>query len=196
MKAKLIIGFDEVGRGPLAGPVVVGCVLVDEETAIPDDIVIRDSKKMSVKQKEKANEWIRKNFNFGIGEVSAFEIDQKGINNAVRLAAFKALKNLEDKTEIDFPQTELLIDGQDAWIKGSKAIIKGDDKITAISMASIVAKVYRDNLMIKLAQNYPGWGFEKHVGYGTKMHCQKIREFGLIKNIHRMSFCKKLVVKS
>ncbi|PIP53573.1 ribonuclease HII [Candidatus Beckwithbacteria bacterium CG23_combo_of_CG06-09_8_20_14_all_34_8] len=192
----LILGFDEVGRGPLAGPVVVACVLSNEEIKIPKDIVIRDSKKMTARQKEKANIWIRENYIFGIGQVSANQIDQKGISNAVRLAAFLALKDIKSKSKLDFEKIKLLIDGRDEWIDGSQTIICGDDKINEISMASIIAKVYRDNLMIEIGKQYPVWGFEKHVGYGTAWHCHQIQKNGLIKNLHRTTFCHKLISKT
>jgi ribonuclease HII len=192
MPQKQIIGFDEVGRGPLAGPVVVACVLTVKKVKIPDEIIIRDSKKMTSKQKQKANDWIGKKFQFGIGQVSALQIDQKGISNAVRLAAFKALDNLKQKVKIDFSKTQLLVDGRDEWIEGSQAIVRGDDKIVQISMASIIAKVYRDNLMIKLSQKYSEYGFENHVGYGTAKHMQAIRKYSLIEGVHRKSFCKKI----
>jgi len=191
-----ILGFDEVGRGPLAGPVVVACVLSNAKINIPKDIIIRDSKKMTIRQKEKANIWIRENFNFGIGEISTTLIDQKGISNAVRLAAFLALKDIKNKIKIDIEKTRILIDGRDEWIEGAQSIIHGDDKVKEISMASIIAKVYRDKLMIELAKLYPNWGFDKHVGYGTAWHCQQIKKFGLIAKIHRTTFCHNLIPKT
>lgn len=190
---KKILGFDEVGRGPLAGPVVVACVLGDKKVEIPEEIIIRDSKKMTEKQKEKANIFIRKNYHFGIGEVSPSEIDKKGISNAVRKAASLALKNFMNKTEIDLDNVEILIDGRDEWIVGGKTVIKGDNKVKEISMASIIAKVYRDEKMRKLGEKYPEYFFGSHVGYGTSKHIQAIRKYGLIEEIHRKSFCKKFI---
>ena len=187
----LILGFDEVGRGPLAGPVVVACVLGNLKVTIAKDIVIRDSKKMTEKQKIRADIFIRNNFEFGIGQVKALEIDSNGINNGVRKAAMLALVNLKSKTKINFDKVRMLIDGRDAWIVGAETIIKGDNKVMEISMASIVAKVYRDRLMRDLAKKYANYGFDKHVGYGTAEHRQAIIKYGLVKGIHRKSFLHK-----
>lgn len=235
----IILGFDEVGRGPLAGPVVVACVLQNNEVKIPKDVVIRDSKKMTEKQKVKADEFIRANFQFGIGELSARQIDEIGIAKAVKKAAILALEELKGKVDlITHPVTtisettplyppslkaskghsrgeeiktypaislrdlaplllkgkiKIMIDGQDEWIVGAETIIRGDNKVKEISMASIVAKVYRDGLMRKMAEEYPDYGFEKHVGYGTLAHRQAILKYGLIEGIHRRNFCGKLI---
>lgn len=191
---KIIIGFDEVGRGPLAGPVVVACVFCKAEFIRPEGVVIRDSKKMTQKQKKEANHWICENFPFGIGQVPALEIDKQGIANAVRLSAFLAFKNLKSKIDFSIENAELLVDGNDEWLEGSRAIIKGDDKIIQISMASIIAKVYRDDLMKKLALKYPQYGFENHVGYGTAKHIEAIRKYGLIEGVHRKSFCGRILL--
>ncbi|NMB56723.1 ribonuclease HII [Candidatus Beckwithbacteria bacterium] len=195
-KVEFILGFDEVGRGCLAGPVVVACVLTPVKISIPAKIIIRDSKKMTLKQRTNSSLWIKQNFQFGIGKVEAFYIDQKGINSAVRKAASLALENLRRKIEILPSQIQILIDGRDSWIVDSQSVIKGDDKIKQISMASIIAKVYRDNLMTRLAPQYPQYGFENHVGYGTLKHRQAILKYGLISNFHRNSFCQKIFKNS
>lgn len=188
---KIIIGFDEVGRGSLAGPVVVSCVLGNRKILIPNKVIIRDSKKMTKNQRERADIFIRKKFIFGIGKVEAREIDNIGINNSIKKAALLALNNLKSKTKIN-NNTEFWIDGRDKWIAESKTLISGDNLIPEISMASIIAKVYRDNLMTKLNGKFPEYQFEKHVGYGTKFHREAILKYGMIEKIHRKSFCQKI----
>ncbi|NMC36524.1 ribonuclease HII [Candidatus Beckwithbacteria bacterium] len=184
-----IIGFDEVGRGSLAGPVVVAGV-VDTGLSVPKHIVIRDSKKMTRLQRQKASNFICQNFAFGIGQATVAEIDKLGISKAVVLAARRARKKIE-QSQISENIT-IINDGNLAWFKDGKALVKGDDKVPAISMASIIAKVYRDTLMINLALQFPNWGFERHVGYGTALHRQMIIAHGLLKNIHRKSYCRNI----
>lgn len=189
---KIILGFDEVGRGPLAGPVVVAGVVTKINLTIPEKIIIRDSKTMTIKQKIKANQWIINNFNYGIGQATCQEIDKLGIVAAVKLAARKARGQLETKIQFNNLK-KVLVDGQEKWFPDCQAIIKGDAKIPQIAMASIIAKVYRDNLMIQLSKKYADWDFDKHVGYGTKKHIEMIKKFGLIKKLHRVSFCQKIL---
>lgn len=191
-----ILGFDEVGRGCLAGPVIVACVLGNLKSinSKPKNIVIRDSKKMTSLQRKQANLWIVQNFAFGIGQTSSNLIDKIGINSATKLAAARAFKNFRTVFSIhdDF---QIINDGRELWFEEGSALIKGDSKIIEISLASIVAKVYRDNLMIKIGSKYPDWGFERHVGYGTEWHCKQIKKYGLIKKIHRSKFCKNLATE-
>jgi ribonuclease HII len=191
----LILGFDEVGRGPLAGPVVVACVLNNTYKPImqPKDVVIRDSKRMTLLQREKSSAWILSSFPYGIGQVEASEIDKIGISNAVVTAARKAMGDLQTKEGISYTSVKILVDGREEWFPGCKPIIRGDESVPEISMAAIVAKVYRDNLMKNLSLKYPGWGFEQHVGYGTKAHCKMIYAKGLLKGVHRFSFCRSIV---
>lgn len=188
---KSILGFDEVGRGPLAGPVVVAGVYQDTLIQIPKEIIIRDSKKMTPKQRAKSKIWIKQNFIFGFGQVSSSEIDQIGINKSIKKSANQALQLI--KQQVDILNSQIYVDGRDKWFRNCTTVIKGEDKYSCIAMASIIAKEYRDGLMKKLDSNYPQWQFGKHMGYGTKHHREMIQQNGLIKGLHRKSFCKKLI---
>ncbi len=180
--AKYICGIDEAGRGPLAGPVCAAAVILPKDILIDG---INDSKKLSPKKREllydeiteKASAWACE---FVFQDV----IDKINIRQATHLAMQKAVNALEIKPDV------LIIDGNDgiefADIK-SKYIIKGDTKSQTIAAASIIAKVTRDRYMTELAKAYPQYGFEKHKGYGTKAHCEAIREYG-VSEVHRKSF--------
>ncbi|GMX58673.1 MAG: hypothetical protein MCSN_3270 [Candidatus Microsyncoccus archaeolyticus] len=183
-----VVGIDEAGRGPLAGPVVAGAVLIDKKcfNLIKKNKLIRDSKQLSSKQRRQAYEFLINRVKWGIGIVSEKEIDKINILNATKKAMLKAIKSLNKKTKIDF----ILIDGN---IKintkhSQKPVIKGDIKVLSCSAASIIAKVTRDELMIKYHRKYPKYNFERHKGYGTKEHMKNIKKYGLSK-IHRKSFC-------
>lgn len=177
----LLIGIDEAGRGAWAGPLVAAAVLVDDSTNY-DWSMINDSKKLTRKQREKALEIIQKTApQIGIGWVQAYAIDEIGLTEANRLAMERARKQLF----ID--NAELLIDGNIKYLENSKAIVGGDGTVPCISAASIIAKVMRDRFMCIMAQKYTGYGFEKHVGYGTAVHAQALKLQGLTR-IHRRSF--------
>lgn len=189
-----VIGLDEVGRGSLAGPVVVGCVFLDKKIEIAEKIVIRDSKKMSKKQREVSADWLKKHVVYSLGISSSDMIDKLGIVKAVILAAQEARNNISLKlSAIAYKNTQIFVDGNQHWFIDDIPIIKGDQKVLAISMASIIAKVYRDRLLAKYDQKYPNWQFSHHVGYGTKYHRQMIKENGLISGLHRKSFCQKIL---
>ncbi|MGI5828030.1 MAG: ribonuclease HII [Patescibacteria group bacterium] len=191
----VIIGFDEVGRGSLAGPVVVGCVLreIDSFLHLPRNVIIRDSKRMTRLQRKKTYDFITQNFPSAVGKVKASEVDELGIVKATTVAAQKAWKALTSKIDLSKKIVKITVDGKEPWIPGCKTVIGGDSLITEISMASIVAKVTRDNEMAEMSKTYPQWGFECHVGYGTKLHCNMIRKHGLLEGIHRRSFCSRLI---
>ncbi|WP_194975016.1 ribonuclease HII [Aquiflexum lacus] len=179
---KLEAGCDEVGRGCLCGPVVAAAVILPEGYA---NEFINDSKKLSKSNRENLVEEIKASaLAWSIAEASVEEIDEINILNASFLAMSRAVKNLEV-----IPQ-HLLIDGNrfktDLNIPFD-CIIKGDGKFASIAAASILAKVYRDNLMSEFAKTYPGYGWEKNVGYPTKTHRAGIIKLGLTP-IHRKSF--------
>ena len=179
---KYIAGVDEVGRGPLAGPVVCASVIMPL-----DDIIegVDDSKKLSEKKRQALYEIIKsKAIAYSICEVSQMEIDQINILNAVKECMVGAVKGLSIKPDIT------LVDGVDTHLPiNAEYIVKGDLKSYTIGCASILAKVYRDNLMKELANEYPEYGFEKNKGYGSKTHIDKIKEIGPCK-IHRRTFIK------
>jgi ribonuclease HII len=198
---KYRIGIDEVGRGPIAGPVVVcACAVLynaDVLSLYPKG-VLRDSKKLSEKAREKIRSEIEiknqsREILWGIGEVSASRIDEVGIVPAIKEAMNEALVQLE-KSGVDIA-TEVVLDG--GLIAPERYLhqgthIKGDEKFVEISLASIIAKVHRDTYMKKVAQELPGYGFENHVGYGTKAHYDAITKNGMIIH-HRRSFLKRVI---
>ena len=183
----LVAGVDEVGRGPLAGPVVCAAVIMPL-----DDIIdgVDDSKKLTEKKREKLFEIIKeKAISYYIAEIWQEEIDSLNILNAVKKCMTKAVENLSVKPDIT------LVDGVDTHLPiNAEYIVKGDANSYSIGCASILAKVYRDNLMKEFAKEYPEYGFEKHKGYGTKIHIEKIKEIGPCK-LHRKTFIKNFWVE-
>ena len=176
----IIVGVDEAGRGPLAGPVVAAAVYLPEKF---DTSGIKDSKKISAKKREGLFSRILRECQVGVGIVSAEEIDQLNILQATMLAMRMATEEL--KVQFD----KVIVDGNRCpEIRNCESIIKGDDKFVQISAASIIAKVTRDRMMIELSRKYPVYGFEKHKGYGTKDHIEALDIYGPIKGVHRFSF--------
>jgi len=188
---KNIIGFDEAGRGPLAGPIVSGYVFLSfDELNKNLDLVphINDSKKLSHKKRKELSEEIKNRFRSGISMIDNNQIDSIGIQNA----NVKIIENIISKHmyEIDCALIDY-IGGFDKYyncdFKNIRKIIGGDGKHFTIAMASIIAKVFRDELMEKLSKDYPEYGFEIHKGYGTKRHIENLKKFGLCP-IHRKTF--------
>ena len=184
----LVVGLDEVGRGPLAGPVVAAAVLIKANSKILLE-GINDSKKLSEKQRNYFYKILTdsKNIKWGIGIVSEKVIDEINILQATKLAMQKAVKQLQKKInkKIDC----LILDGnfKIKYDVSQKSIIKGDQKVISISAASIIAKVTRDRIMEKFHKKYPQYGFNKHKGYGTSLHIEMIKKHAPCK-IHRKSF--------
>ena len=193
-----IIGVDEVGRGPLSGPVVVCAFFLDNVAKIPPHV--DDSKKISPKNRIKLENQLTRNFIYGIGVVSNKIIDEINILQATYRAMHKAVDDLQNKLINKYNQSihncTILVDGRDnpfeVEYSNSKAIIGGDGKIAAISAASIIAKVYRDNLMTKLSKAHPQYKWHKNAGYGTKEHRDAIKEYG-ITEYHRKTFLKSII---
>ncbi len=182
----LIAGVDEVGRGPLAGPVVCASVIMPLDDLIDG---VDDSKKLSKKKREMLYEKIlEKAVAYSIQEVEPSVIDEINILNATKLCMKNAIETLSVKPDV------VLIDAVkiDTSVE-TFSIIKGDAKSYSIGCASIIAKVYRDRLMEEYAKTYPEYGFEKHSGYGTKQHITAIKEIGACK-IHRKTFIKNFLV--
>lgn len=190
----MILGIDEVGRGPYAGPLVIGaCVLGDWQNSENAGWIekLTDSKKLSAKRREELYVLIKeKALATAAGWVSSAEIDEVGLSEALRLATRRAVEQIQ-KTKVPF--SEIIIDGTMNFLVGTKlekyvsTLKKGDFLVKEISAASILAKVERDKYMAELDAVYPGYGFGKHVGYGTAAHQKAMEEFGLTPE-HRRSF--------
>lgn len=184
----VICGCDEAGRGPLAGDVFAAAVIFDKDTVIKE---INDSKKLTAKKREELfDEIIEKALDFSIQTASVAEIEKINILNSAMLAMKRAVEDLDKKPDI------CLVDGNKVPELNCKAesIVKGDAKSQAIAAASILAKVARDRYMVEMAEKYPEYQFEKHKGYGTKLHYEMIDKYGLCE-IHRPSFLKKYYAK-
>lgn len=197
---KYVVGVDEVGRGPLAGPVTIGVVVCDTEVykklfrnkKLPP--LGKDSKKLKEKDREKYASILEtlkkdKKIKFCVTHVSNTVIDAKGISYAIKKGITSSFKKLKLSTK----NSEILLDGGLHAPVGykQKTIIKGDEKERIIAWASILAKVTRDNLMVKMGKKYPEYGLEVHKGYGTSKHIEAIRKLG-ISEVHRLSFCKSI----
>ena len=186
-KIQYICGIDEAGRGPLAGPVVVGAVIMPKDSFIEG---VNDSKKVSEKKREKLYDLITKEaIAYGVGIVDHKKIDEINILNATKLGLKMAIENLKIRPDI------ILVDALNNMDTDGipyKSIIKGDAKVYSISCASIIAKVTRDRIMREWDKIYPEYGFERHKGYGTSAHIIAIKENGPCM-IHRRTFIKNFI---
>ena len=181
-----IAGVDEVGRGPLAGPVVCAAVIMplDEDKLV---VGVDDSKKLSEKKREQLAEEIKaRALCYTIVEIDEKTIDEINILEATRLGMKKAIESLEIPPEVVLTDGNMTIDTHFP----QRSVVHGDALSYSIGAASIIAKVYRDNMMDEFAKTYPQYGFEKNKGYGTAAHIQGIKEHGLCP-IHRRTFTKK-----
>ena len=180
----VICGVDEAGRGPLAGPVCAAAVILPRGHQIPG---LNDSKKLTDKKRRELFPLIKEQaVAYGIGLASHEEIDEINILQATYLAMERAIAQLEGKADL------ALIDGNRAKDFGMavRTVVKGDSLSANIAAASVLAKVTRDDLMMEMAKEYPGYGFEVHKGYGTKAHYEALWNLGPCA-IHRMTFLKK-----
>ena len=182
----LIAGVDEAGRGPLAGPVCVASVILPENAYLEK---INDSKKLTEKKREVLFDIIcEKAISYSIGIATEEEIDEINILNATFLAMRRAVEGLSVKPDY------ALIDGNQhpKLSIPDETVVKGDGKSMSIAAASILAKVSRDRFMLQIAEKYPEYCFEKHKGYGTKLHYEMIEKYG-VAPVHRRSFLKKIL---
>ena len=174
----MIAGVDEVGRGCLAGPVIAASVILKRPIK-----GLMDSKRLSSKKREDLSQIIKKNSIFAIGAANSQEIDQINILQASLLAMQRSLEKL------DIQPKKVLVDGNHIFETSIEieAIVGGDNLIPSISAASIVAKVFRDRLMMAYSKEFPNYGFDKHKGYPTKLHKEMLKKYGLTR-IHRKTF--------
>ncbi len=189
------VGIDEAGRGPLAGPVSVGVVAIGGSFRIPkmvEGVLLADSKKLSENGRELWFSYMQKwqkegKIRFHVALVSHKEIDAKGISPSIKKGMASGLKKLSVP-----PTASMFLDGSltlPELYKKQKTIIKGDELVPIISLASIAAKVTRDRYMCKMAKKHPEYGFEIHKGYGTKKHYEALKKSGMC-GIHRKSFLR------
>ena len=186
-KVKYTCGIDEAGRGPLAGPVVVGAVILPADSLIEG---VNDSKKISEKKRERVfEEIVNTAISYSTGIVDQKTIDEINILNATKLAVKKAIESLEIKPDL------ILVDALtniETFGIPYKSIIKGDAKEYSIAAASIIAKVTRDRMMLEWDKVFPEYGFAKHKGYGTAAHIQALKENGPCM-LHRKTFIKNFI---
>ena len=204
LSQKFTIGIDEVGRGSLAGPVMVAALAMPMNLKLKIKsanwrikLKLRDSKKLSLKQREEWFKFIKQQkIYFVVASVSPKIIDKINVSQAANLAATRALLKLITNYKLQIKNLNVYLDGglylskflnSKSYILNSRTIIKGDEKIPAISLASIVAKVHRDKLMKRLHKKYPRYDFINNVGYGTKKHIKALCKFGR-SLIHRKTF--------
>jgi len=191
---RYIVGIDEAGRGPLAGPVAVGIVKIPEDFNKKFFLGIKDSKKLSEKDRELwfelATEARREGeIDWAVSLVSEGVIDRRGIVHAINLGIKRCLAKVLAEED-----SQIFLDGgirAPGNFFHQQTVVKGDEKIPVISLASILAKVVRDRKMKQLAKKYPKYEFERHKGYGTKLHINMIRKYGSTK-LHRQTFIRKL----
>lgn len=202
--SSICIGIDEVGRGPIAGPVTVGvfsCTRQDLVLILKGiDLPLRDSKKLTKDKREQWFKYIKECTklglcNFSVSSVSAKQIDTIGIVKCIQKAMDFSLEKIASSCKLKAVSCQLLLDGglkAPAIYKNQKTIIKGDEKEPIIAIASIMAKVTRDRYMTQMAKKYPKYGFENHVGYGTKEHYKAIKQGG-ITILHRKTYLKNIL---
>ena len=186
MGYSIVCGIDEAGRGPLAGDVYAGAVI------LPSDALffgLNDSKKLTAEKREELFEEIReKAVSYGIGTAGVAEIESLNIRNAAFLAMKRALSMLNPQPQYILVDGDSVIDTDITYLQ----IIKGDQKSVSVAAASILAKVARDRYMLYMSEKYPEYGFEKHKGYGTKEHIDAIKKYGVCE-IHRKTFLKNIL---
>jgi len=172
-------GVDEVGRGPLIGPVVACCAVLPKDFKLEG---LTDSKKLSEKKREEFYKYLVSHVIYGLGVISPEKIDEVNIYEATKLAMQEAIENVRKQINLEY----VLIDAMPLDLDiPTNSIIKGDAKSISIAAASVIAKVTRDRMMIELDKKYPMYGFAKHKGYPTKKHIEAMHEYGLIEGYRK-----------
>ena len=176
---KYIGGVDEVGRGPLIGPVVACCCVLPKEFKLEG---LTDSKKLTEKKRDEYYEYLIQNTIYGLGIIDAEKIDEVNIYEATKLAMYEAIANVRKQVNLEY----VLIDAMPLDLDiPTNSIIKGDAKSISIAAASVIAKVTRDRMMIELDKKYPMYGYAKHKGYPTKAHIEAMHKYGLIEGYRK-----------
>ena len=201
-KIKYIVGVDEAGRGPLAGPITVAAVAATVNLKFQSAGKIKDSKKLSSRQREKWLQYLKNHpkISYVVSNVSAGVINKIGIQKATKLAVARVLRRLFRLFWLSHSQVTWLCDSREikVLLDGSlyapkhysqKTIIKGDETVPVISAASIIAKTTRDKKMLIFHKKFPQYGFDKHKGYGTEAHRRTLKKYGL-SEIHRKLYCQ------
>jgi len=179
---KIVGGTDEAGRGPLYGPVVASCVVLNEGFNLEG---LTDSKKLSEKKRDKYYDYIMENATVGISIITSAEIDKINIYEASRKAMMEAIKQVKEKVKLEYVLTDAM-PLPDLDIP-HLPIIKGDAKSISIAAASVIAKVTRDRILYEVDKKYPEYGFKKHKGYPTKKHIENVYKYGLIEG-YRLTY--------
>ena len=196
MSIQYTIGVDEAGRGPLAGPVAVAAVMIRKGARIRNGKLgkLKDSKRITREKRERWLSYIKEHagIEFAVSFVGSRMIDRINITRAANLASYRSVKKLFLRARVSLSTAEILLDGglyASSLREGihGKTIIRGDEKLVAIRLASIVAKVYRDRVMKRLGKKHPQYGFEIHKGYGTRAHRDALRKHGP-SSAHRKTF--------
>ena len=190
MKIKHLIGIDEVGRGPLAGPLTLGMVvLTDKDFKKVQSLPLKDSKKLTHEKRVETVKFLKENkIKFYTTSVSSKDIDKSGISRCIKKAISRLLKDYSERNT--FVKLDGLLKAPERF-KFQETIVKGDEKEIIIALASVVAKVRRDRYMIKISSKYPKYFFDSNKGYGTLVHRKAIKKYGM-SDIHRISFCKNI----
>lgn len=195
---KYVIGIDEVGRGPLAGPVVLAAVCIPNGLRIQTKIgKLKDCKKLLPKKREEWANYLRAHpkVKYALSRIYPRGIEKLNISQAANRAAYKACMRLISQNKLRFGEFKILLDGglyprSEKVTLLSQTVVRGDEKFTAIKIASIFAKVERDKYLVKLSKVYPQYGFEEHKGYATVRHRKALRKYGPTE-IHRLTFLGK-----
>jgi ribonuclease HII len=201
MSKYYIIGIDEVGRGPLAGPVTAAAVAIPEKLPLRGPTPVKDSKKLNPRQRQTWEKYLKNHRKIlcAVSSVSVAKINTLNIARAANIAANSSFRKLLPKIQVNkIKIKDIFLDGSLFLLPRlsqkfkSQTVIKGDEQIAAVALASIVAKTHRDKIMMRLHRQFPAYGFDRHKGYGTSFHIQALKSYGPCP-FHRLTFIKKFI---